>query len=112
MGNLVRTKSGFFDIETAVKTDKFKELLNSGRINEILISKEHAVSRLGMNKAKVLSDYEKLLINGNALRFSDVSFESPPADGENIAVFDNSGALFAIYEYRIDNNNLKAKVIL
>lgn len=65
MEELLRTRSGIFTVDAAVKLSKIEELADSGRMQEILLP----VDRLFFEypKAAVKAEFQKMLANGNRL---------------------------------------------
>lgn len=65
MEELLRTRSGIFTVDAAVKLSKIEELAESGRLREILLP----VDRLFFEypKATVKAEFQKMLANGNRL---------------------------------------------
>ncbi|MCI8449361.1 MAG: tRNA pseudouridine(55) synthase TruB [Eubacterium sp.] len=65
MEELLRTRSGIFTVDAAVKLSKIEELADSGRLQEILLP----VDRLFFEypKAAVKAEFQKMLANGNRL---------------------------------------------
>lgn len=95
MGALTRTKTGNFGLEQSKKLSEIQEIVNSGRLNEIIIPIENALS--GFERATVSDKADKLLYNGNRLDLRFVESDKPLTDGEKIMVYDTKGNLTGIY---------------
>lgn len=112
MGELIRTRSGIFDIDSAITLDGISQLMNNGTIDNRIITIE---SVLDMPCKIVLPEYDKRLINGNnisqhMMKDMDVSESNSRFlnTGDNdICVFLSDGSFVAIYRYCNDNNMYK-----
>lgn len=93
MSALVRTASGRFTLDNSIRLDAFKQLVKEGRIDEILLSPEEALSdykRVTVSKAA-----EKYLANGNKIRLNYCDIKL--SEGERVTVFDEENKIVGVY---------------
>ena len=97
MESLVRTRSGDFTIDTAVKLDRVQEWADAGVLEEHIIPVEDIFKDCGSIRLKESSD--KLLMNGNPFKKRDISdiSVSDPVPGR-FRVYDSSGNFTALYD--------------
>ncbi len=108
MKSLVRTGVGRFDISEAIKLDEVEELVKVEKIEDKLIQIDEIFD--SYKKVFVKESAKKLLLNGNPIVFSDISFEDKKnnhyvSDGEIVRVYDDSGIFYALY--KCEKNRLK-----
>jgi len=108
MGDLVRTKSGSFAIETAVSLAQLADVVAASRIHEVLIPVEAALSHLPC--ITIAANAAKWLANGNKIPMESVSGLVQPLAAEYLA-HAASGALAGIYAPTTDGC-LRPKVML
>ena len=104
MGELLRTKTGIFELEKSYKLSEIQEIVNSGNLieNQALIKVDEVLSdyeKLILNK-----NYEKLLFNGNILDKNAFSLEDGlsavfDTDGKMYRIYDSTGKFMAVYKY-------------
>ncbi len=80
MGELLRTASGKFNIEKAVKIEKIEELMSMGKVDDIIISTDKVLDNYPALMVK--EEYLKFLSNGNAMTF-EMFENSENISGEN-----------------------------
>lgn len=97
MGELLRTKSGIFDLKNSRTLDEIQSFLDNGRIEEILIPIDSMFP--GTPKAFVKKGQDKTVYNGNALRPDQFVNRMDPEDGENIRVYGSDGQFLALYSF-------------
>lgn len=95
MGNLLRTKTGEFELSQSKKLSEIKEIIENGKLEEIIIPIENALSDFA--KVIVSAEADKFLYNGNRIALRFVHSEKPLIDGEKILVYDTKGSLIGIY---------------
>lgn len=105
MSQLKRTRSGVFDISTAITLKEIEELVNKGRIEEYIINTKDALGEYP--KAYVNEEGEKKLKNGNII--PDDCFKTRPgcSDGQLLRVCDIDGVFKALYIFNASENVYK-----
>lgn len=93
MTRLIRTKSGQFDIEKALKLSEIEELVKTGNIEEHIIAVDEVFSHCP--KINVVDDDEKKVLNGNFIKREYC--------GDRIRVYLSNGDFAAIYDYSKEN---------
>ncbi len=93
MSALVRTASGRFTLDNSIRLDAFKQLVEEGRLDEVLLSPEEALS--GYKRVTVSKAAEKYLANGNkiSLNYCDKKL----SEGERVTVFDEENKIVGVY---------------
>jgi tRNA pseudouridine55 synthase len=107
MSGLVRTRAGDFDISDAITLDRLQELARDGRLDECVIPPAKVLSRYG--RVNVAATAEKLLLNGNKLRFDQITGDLP-TDGESVLVYNACDTPAALYSRK--DGLLKCEVML
>jgi tRNA pseudouridine55 synthase len=83
MGNLTRTRSGGFDISTALRLEEIKRHANEGTLDGVIVPIKDA---LQFEKADAKPECEKRLKNGAALLPEDLIINFTPHGGQIIMV--------------------------
>ncbi|MFI3231112.1 MAG: tRNA pseudouridine(55) synthase TruB [bacterium] len=106
MESLVRTKSGNFNIESAIKLEDFIAMVNSGDFdfnnNNLILSMSDILK--GYPTCIVTKQASKFLYNGNKIssnyvKFSDNNKNNSDNSGDDkIVVYDEDGLLIGIYQ--------------
>ena len=79
MGALLRTRSGAFSLDTAIKLAKLKEAAENGSLNKLLLAPEKV---LPFSCAYVQPEGLLLAKNGNPIPLNMVNFENNPTVGK------------------------------
>jgi tRNA pseudouridine55 synthase len=93
MSKLVRTQSGRFTLDNAIRLDELKKIVADGRLGEVLLLPEEALD--GYRRVVVSSAAEKYLANGNKISLNYCNIK--PDEGEKIVVFDEKEKLVGVY---------------
>lgn len=109
MGQLLRTKSGRFELAESHKLSEIEDIVKSGKLDEadILIAADNVLS--DYDKLFVKKEFEKLLLNGNPLpviAFKQSEIQSGE-DKELFRVYDSEGKFVAVYRFCKDANVFK-----
>jgi tRNA pseudouridine55 synthase len=99
MKQLVRTRVGSFGIDDSLTLAQIEELVNAGRINEVVTDIDEMFYQY--RKLTVLEEYHKMLYNGNAFPAEAVGnldeIELPYGEGERYRVYDAKDRFIAVY---------------
>ncbi len=95
MDSLLRTKTGDFYIDDAIKLDQIDNILKEHKLKDILIPMETVLSRY--KKLVVLKRANKFLYNGNKISFNYIKDNNNLKQDEKITVYDEGGSLVGIY---------------
>lgn len=101
MKELLRTESGKFKIENAVKLDELYNILENGKLSDILIPMEGILE--GLKKAIVLEKANKFLYNGNKISLNYIKDTSCFYENEKIVIYDEKEILIGIYKVFSDH---------
>lgn len=93
MAELVRTASGRFSIEKSIKLQDFKDIVEQGCAESVIIPMEEVLS--DFNTATVVQQANKYLYNGNKISLNYV--QGITKNGERLLVKDSAGSLIGIY---------------
>lgn len=99
MAALLRTATGAFTLEHAIRLSELKELAAQERAEEALLTMEEALKDFPV--VKVAKRSEKLLYNGGKIR--EEFFEESPSPlqaGQMAAVYDHQNRLVGLYEIK------------
>lgn len=108
MAELLRTKTGTFSLENAIKLDEMKALAEQGKAEEALLTMEDALKDFPV--VKVAEKSTKLLYNGGKIQ--EKYFIQKPAPlkvGEIVAVYDFKDNLVGLYEIKQENESFLIK---
>ncbi|MBQ7758354.1 tRNA pseudouridine(55) synthase TruB [Anaerotignum sp.] len=108
MAELLRTKTGTFSLENAIKLDEMKALAEQGKAEEALLTMEDALKDFPV--VKVAEKSTKLLYNGGKIQ--EKYFTQKPASlkvGEIVAVYDFKDNLVGLYEIKQENESFLIK---
>lgn len=97
MSSLVRTQSGTFALENAIKLGELKTLVEQDRLHEALLPLEEALNEF--NKIVVAEEAEKMLLNGCKIDeeyFKEVHREYKLDD--TVVAYNSKGGLVGIYK--------------
>lgn len=102
MSSLVRSRSGEFVIENALKLSEVEKLVNSNEIENYCITTEQVFSKL--KKIVLKPEFDKVLKNGNAIRTEHIIDDEKFLSGEEVSVYDSEKQFCAVYQYDTGQN--------
>ncbi|MBQ2100133.1 MAG: tRNA pseudouridine(55) synthase TruB [Lachnospiraceae bacterium] len=97
MQSLVRTKVGKFTLEQAHTLKELEEIRDGVGLESVLISTESAFDELPRLSMK--PQFDKMLLNGNALQADWMSGATPKTNGARIRACTSEGQFLGVYEY-------------
>lgn len=102
MSYLLRTMSGRFNIDTAIKLDELKTIVEKGNIDDILITIDDVLCNY--KKVKISPKAIKLLHNGGKIYeyFFDGKYDIKK--DEEVLVYDAEGIFIGIFQYNYDKS--------
>lgn len=101
MSSLIRTASGKFRIEDAVKLDVLKTAAEEGDARRYIIPPEEVLN--DYKKITVSEKASKYLYNGGKIYSGYLRYDKKPNDNETVLGYDSSGKLVGIYSYTYDD---------
>ena len=108
MAELLRTKTGTFSLENAIKLDEMKALAEQGKAEEALLTMEDALKDFPV--VKVAEKSAKLLYNGGKIQEKYFTQKAAPLKvGEIVAVYDFKDNLVGLYEIKQENESFLIK---
>lgn len=104
MAELLRTRTGAFSLENAIKLDELKALAEQEKAEEALLTMEEALEDFPM--VKVSEKSQKFLYNGGKIQKRFLT-EKPAVltEGEIVATYDHENNLVGLYEIKKEENN-------
>lgn len=105
MEELLRIKSGQFEINDSIKIDDVKKYVDDGRISDIMKPIDGVFEKY--QKCIVKKEYNVLVYNGNKFSPQNVLNRTDAKDGEEVRVYDEDNFFIGIYRY---NGNEKKYV--
>ena len=105
MEELLRIKSGQFEINDSIKIDDVKKYVDDGRISDIMKPVDGVFEKY--QKCIVKKEYNVLIYNGNKFSPQNVLNRTDAKDGEEVRVYDEDNFFIGIYRY---NGNEKKYV--
>ncbi len=102
MAELLRTKTGAFVLDDAVKLSELKALVQEGKEESVILSMEQALQ--SYPRITVSKKAEKMLYNGGKIFAPQYRCEEELSAGTVAAVFDSQGHLVGLYEVRKEEN--------
>ena len=108
MEALTRTKSGDFTLEGAHTLSDIEEAAKNDKISDVIIILDEVFSDLPAYEPS--GDLVKFVRNGNVLpgrKVRDAMSGKRPKEGDRIRVYDATGKLCGIYEYKIAGDIFK-----
>lgn len=105
MEELLRIKSGQFEINDSIKIDDVKKYVDDGRISDIMKPIDGVFEKY--QKCIVKKEYNVLIYNGNKFSPQNVLNRTDAKDGEEVRVYDEDNFFTGIYRY---NGNEKKYV--
>ncbi len=104
MAELLRTATGAFSLENAIKLDDLKALAEEGKAAESLLTMEEALKDFPV--VRVSEKSTKFLYNGGKIQ--ERFFTEKPAsygEGDIVAAYDHENNLVGLYEIKKDDNS-------
>ena len=104
MAELLRTRTGAFSLENAIKLDELKALAEQEKAEEVQLPMEEALE--GFPMVKVSEKSQKFLYNGGKSQ-ERILTEKPAVltEGEIVATYDHENNLVGLYEIKKEENN-------
>ena len=103
MESLVRTQSGDFVIENAVRLAQVEAMVAEDRIAEVIYPVDYVFRDIP--KAVIISRFEKLVYNGNPIA-RDFFVQEPTE--QTIRVYDEADCFIGIYKWQTERNVYKS----
>lgn len=100
MEELLRIKSGQFEINDSMKIDDVKKYVDDGRISDIMKPIDGVFEKY--QKCIVKKEYNVLIYNGNKFSPQNVMNRTDAKDGEEVRVYDEDNFFIGIYRYNGD----------
>lgn len=100
MKELLRTRSGNFMLEQALRLEQVEKYRDEGRLEEFLLPLEAPFTEFPRLFATETGD--KWLMNGNPLPESAIRWENAPLRSAPIRVCNSAGTFIGIYRFRAD----------
>ena len=98
MEELTRTRSGNFDINSALKLDEIQALVYAGRIEEHLMKMDSVFN--DYSSLAIKKEYNKMLYNGNKMPVESIKkYDKQPNPNETVKIYDENGCFIGIYEF-------------
>lgn len=105
MENLLRIKSGNFDLTTAYKLGEIDTLVKSNEIESKILSVESVFEDYPSFSVK--EEFQKFVLNGNRLSLNMTDMKNKPENGSQFKCFDYTGKFIGIFEYKEKDNDFK-----
>jgi tRNA pseudouridine55 synthase len=108
MAELLRTRTGAFSLENAIKLDELKALAEQEKVETVLLTMEEALEDFPV--VKVSEKSQKFLYNGGKIQERFLT-EKPAVltEGEIVATYDYENNLVGLYELIKDENSFLIK---
>ena len=103
MEKLIRTRSGIFTLENALRLDEAEKLFREDLLDSHILPIEYFYREL--DALTVLPEAMKLLENGNVLK--EEAFAEKGGSGERFRIYDSNGTFRAVYVRSGDGTALK-----
>ena len=100
MSYLLRTRTGNFYLDNAIKLEDIDRVLENNNIKDIMIPMEQVLS--DYNKFIVTKNGNKFLYNGNKISFNYIQNKKDLKENEKIIIYDEDNNLIGIYVVLID----------
>ena len=104
MAELLRTRTGAFSLENAIKLDELKALAEQEKVETVLLTMEEALEDFPV--VKVSEKSQKFLYNGGKIQERFLT-EKPAVltEGEIVATYDYENNLVGLYEIKKEESN-------
>ena len=108
MAELLRTRTGAFSLENAIKLDELQALAEQEKVETVLLTMEEALEDFPV--VKVSEKSQKFLYNGGKIQERFLT-EKPAVltEGEIVATYDYENNLVGLYEIKKENENFLIK---
>ena len=108
MAELLRTRTGAFSLENAIKLDELKALTEQEKVETVLLTMEEALEDFPV--VKVSEKSQKFLYNGGKIQERFLT-EKPAVltEGEIVVTYDYENNLVGLYEIKKEENNFYIK---
>jgi tRNA pseudouridine55 synthase len=108
MAELLRTRTGAFSLENAIKLDELKALAEQEKVETVLLTMEEALEDFPV--VKVSEKSQKFLYNGGKIQERFLT-EKPAVltEGEIVATYDYENNLVGLYEMKKEESNFFIK---
>ena len=108
MAELLRTRTGAFSLENAIKLDELKALAEQEKVETVLLTMEEALEDFPV--VKVSEKSQKFLYNGGKIQERFLT-EKPAVltEGEIVVTYDHENNLVGLYEIKKEENNFYIK---
>ena len=108
MAELLRTRTGAFSLENAIKLDELKALAEQEKVETVLLTMEEALEDFPV--VKVSEKSQKFLYNGGKIQERFLT-EKPAVltEGEIVVTYDYENNLVGLYEIKKEENNFYIK---
>ena len=108
MAELLRTRTGAFSLENAIKLDELKALADQEKVETVLLTMEEALEDFPV--VKVSEKSQKFLYNGGKIQERFLT-EKPAVltEGEIVATYDYENNLVGLYEMKKEESNFFIK---
>ena len=108
MAELLRTRTGAFSLENAIKLDELKALAEQEKVETVLLTMEEALEDFPV--VKVSEKSQKFLYNGGKIQERFLT-EKPAVltEGEIVATYDYENNLVGLYEIKKEESNFFIK---
>ena len=103
MAELLRTRTGAFSLENAIKLEELKALAEQEKVEDVLLTMEEALKDFPV--VKVSEKSAKFLYNGGKIQ--ERFFTEKPAsykEGDIVATYDHENNLVGLYEVKKDED--------
>jgi len=108
MAELLRTRTGAFSLENAIKLDELKALAEQEKVETVLLTMEEALEDFPV--VKVSEKSQKFLYNGGKIQ--ERFFTEKPVsykEGDIVATYDHENNLVGLYEIKKEEDNFYIK---
>ena len=102
MEELTRTRVSYFNIKDSLSLSQVEALVNEGKINEHIMPIDSVFAKYV--SGEVLPEFNKILYNGNQLRFEMIKFEIEPKLADLIRIYDENKNFIGIYRYETNED--------
>ncbi len=102
MEELTRTRVSYFNIKDSLSLSQVEALVNEGKINEHIMPIDSVFAKYVAGE--VLPEFNKILYNGNQLRFEMIKFEIEPKLADLIRIYDENKNFIGIYRYETNED--------
>lgn len=106
MANLVRTRSGQFEIGNALRLSEIEKLAREDKIADLLLPTDAVFCDLPA--AVVLAEADVIAVNGNPLLPKHLKMEQKlPGQGDRLRVYGSGGRFYGVYEWQEESGRYR-----